>query len=150
VGSTISQKRLIDDLNVLGRKQLDIVNVQVYENGINEDLTIKTEDGEIDRHSRIILVNTKGKDTSRFHEVEHAMRIWLYLKERQISFSIIAVETSFNEKWVNDNSAVVIIKKNEFEDIYSSISMEDMNVEEQIIILSQAWIEKYEYKRMPM
>lgn len=149
VGTELTEKMLFRDLERIGKRTVKIKHVQLS-SGENLLKKIQLESGQLPENSRLVEVFIQNKIKDDFTEpleVEHAIRIWLYLKQRELPFPVIGVKVYIDESWVNDMELPVIIFEDVFEKLYIEGGINSQINDDKIIRkLTQSWIRQNNYQ----
>jgi archaellum component FlaF (FlaF/FlaG flagellin family) len=135
VGSQISEEQLFKDIKLITNDKLRVISIEVWKNGEHPNVTVKTN-GEINRNSKIVIVRAQIKEVkdnlSQPFEIQEAIRILLYLKDRTLPYQVDGVYVSVSNKWVISSQPQVLISKAEFDELYNNNNV--INLDSQQIV----------------
>lgn len=123
---------------------------KIFFNGINPYLTFKSRSGDVNKNSKVLsfgVTNKYFEDASKPLEVNYAINIWTYLRERKLPFEIDWLALYFKRNNYFEGESIIIISKSDFEELYKEAKVEGLDKEQQITKLAELWIKKHNYKR---
>jgi pentose-5-phosphate-3-epimerase len=141
----LTGQQLLQDVEMIGYKEMETIHVEVVPNAFYPNATIKTSDEFIDRDAKIIKVNVRIKswnDYTQQLEVRQAMRIWLHLKERRLPYKIAGVYVSLEAKREYSSLKQAIVSNREFNKMYKEVADKKLNESDIITMLSDLWYQK--------
>lgn len=150
IGTKLTEEKLFSDLERIGQDKVKIKHVQLSrgESLLKETQFESERFPEDSRLVEIFIQNRRKEDFLKPLEVEHALRIWLYLEQHELPFPIIGVRVYIDEKWVNDKELPALIFRDDFDELYKSVNSQLEN--EFIEKMSQSWILEHNYQRRDM
>ncbi|MHC2180656.1 hypothetical protein ACVLD2_001002 [Paenibacillus sp. PvR052] len=99
----------------------------------------------------IIEVFIQNKSKAEFRrplEVEHAIWIWLYLRQRELPYPVAGVRVYIDERWTIDKELPALIFKEQFDKLYDEYGVNNqLNKDEIIRKMALAWIGEQKYER---
>ncbi|MEX2415660.1 MAG: hypothetical protein WD424_05910 [Paenibacillaceae bacterium] len=119
-GAVIMEDILREDLQLLNNEYINTnkyIEIYPYNKNIAINLgdhdSVREDDHCINLYVRSNTIHNNDIDP-KSATVQHAMLVWLYMIERQLPYSIIAVEVSYSS-WSQSSLEFVILSRYEFE-----------------------------------
>jgi len=152
----IDENQMKDDIRILAELQHMDVGDFVYINNNGKDRYSQYFDknGEIDNTKKVIKVILKAK-SSKYEkespiEIRFLMQVYLYLKQRNYNFEIIAIRMLYKPKgtpaFTKDNVIDEYIRN--LDKIYEEIYYKGATDEDLITKMAEKWIEDTGYVRI--
>jgi len=152
----IDENQMKEDIKILAELQhLDAGNfVHILNNGIDIFTQFKNEFGIVDDTKKIINARIKAKNAKyekeAFIEIRFLMQVYLYLKQRNFDFEIIAIQIVYKPigtpVFTKDNEIDEYIRN--LDKIYKEIYYEGATDEDLITKMTKKWIEDTGYVRI--
>jgi hypothetical protein len=143
VGSQLNEKQLFKDIELITNDKLRIISIEVWKNGKHPNITVKTN-GKIKHNSKIVMVRAKIKESkdnlSQPFEIQEAIRILLYLKDRTLPYQVEGVYISVSNKWIISSLPQVLISKDEFDELYNNNNVKNLDSQQIVEKLSEIWM----------
>jgi hypothetical protein len=136
IGANLSQEVIEKDIFILTKDKLKIVNVDIFNNGVVEEATVK-KNGIIDSKSQVIYINAYTKKSySNGIEFKEAIRVLIYLHQRKPPFPIAGVFTTIvpNPLLGFSKTYLAFVSYDQFLEQYNKYK-DNYNDEEQLISL---------------
>jgi hypothetical protein len=149
VGQVVSESELLDDVKQINKIEVNTDRLHMENNGEIQTPGITDRDGNVIPESKIIKVFVKNKPFENKEEgieIRAAMRTWLYIHRHVFEPPIVGVYLFFRESLVMSGQTLVIVSKQEFEELLSDVDHRDSLSDEELIDqVANLWITKNNY-----
>lgn len=145
-GSTLNEEQLVKDLNRVKGDDIKVLsmNFAIYEKIPDDKKPLYKS--KVDPLSRIVNISITNKWSSESlfpYEIEHAMRVWLYIMDRRPPYPIVEIRPHFNVRGIVDQNRIVNVSIFEFEELYDKVinKYPELSEEEMVEKLTELWLE---------
>jgi hypothetical protein len=147
-GTIITESVLQHDLQLIDNEHVrtnEFIEIKPYNENQKINLGNNDSVNDNDHYIRLSVRSKKmqhNKNDSTYGAVHHAMLVWLYIQERQLPFSVVAIEVSYSS-WSLSSHESIVLSRYDFENVSKNLSSTVANKDVYVRELTHLWIKRY-------
>lgn len=143
-GTELNKTEIIKDVKILLDDEMEVNRVDFFQNGIHPDFIVKDVNTNMIPKGKVILIEAKiPEQTNHPINVEAAVQVFNFLKERKLPFDVVSIEVGVQRRGGIDRIWHIMFTRAEFNELSKKYMNRD-NAEQSIV---EEWIKTHTYEK---